>query len=205
MVKYGIFLDSETNSLYPWKGGRLLEIAFQVYNLITNKLIVEYSTVVKQPFDVWKCSQTGALECNGMTWEKVQKGKDEIVVSLEIKEIFAKYNLVRGKAIFICQNPNFDRAFFDQLIPRQDQTQNKIPYHWFDLSSMHFTRMMLQIRLKKKPPKVLYDAQFSKDIIGKYYGTKPEEKPHGALNGVKHLKKVYDMVLTPRFKKKKKS
>lgn len=201
MVQYAIFLDTETNSLYPGQYGRPLEIAFIVMDLISGENLVTYSSVIKQTPEVWEKSQPGALACNGFTWELLQTGKTEAQVAQDIKDIFRVYDLKIRRAVFICQNPYFDRRFFNLLISEKEQWQLRMPFHWFDLASMHLFRVLLQVKSGKKHPSILMSTKFSKDCIAEYYKLPPEEKPHRALNGVKHLKLIFENIIQPKTKR----
>ena len=53
--------------------------------------------------------------------------------------LFTSIPIERGKAVFICQNPGFDRAFFTQVVGVYTQERLNWPYHWLDLASMYWT------------------------------------------------------------------
>ncbi len=86
----------------------------------------------------------------GFTWEKVQLGKEEEVVREEITQIFTDLKVERGKSIYICQNPAFDRNFFAQLINVYAQEQHHWPYHWLDFASMYWALQTKHYRDKEQ-------------------------------------------------------
>ena len=113
---FGIFLDSETNGLNP-KNHRLLEIAYKIVDLSSGKLTESYHAILLQPAEVWQKSDPSSLQINGFTQELLQqRGSAEENVKKEILRSFQKIPIGRKNAVFICQNPSFDRAFFSQLI-----------------------------------------------------------------------------------------
>lgn len=184
----GIFLDSETNGLNP-SIHRVLEIAFKIVDLSTGEIKESYQTLVKQDLTDWKKSNPISLEINGFSFAEVSKGKTQKEVSKEIIAIFEKWDIERKKAVFICQNPSFDRVFFGHLIDPELQEAKKWPYHWLDLASMHWALCMKEG--KTRP----WDAGLSKDMIASFYKLPPEEKPHRAMNGVSHLLLCYQKIV----------
>ena len=64
---------------------------------------------------------------------------------------FARNKIKRGEAVFICQNPYFDRAFFAQLIDPDTQEKNLWPYHWLDLASMFWVEAIRRRKSKRLP------------------------------------------------------
>lgn len=188
----GIFLDTETNGLDAYKN-RILEIAFKIVDLETGEVKEEYHTIVAQPIDVWEASDLESLKVNGFTWERVSQGKREKTVSDEIVAIFNKNEIRRAQAVFICQNPSFDRAFFAQLVDTDLQEALKWPYHWLDLASMYWAICMDKSKKQKTP--FPWETGYSKDTIAACYELPQEEKPHRAINGVNHLILCYKAVV----------
>ena len=182
----GIFLDSETNGLNPFKH-RLLEISFKIVSLSDGKEICSYSTIICQNESVWKLSDPESLAINGFTREKCLSGINEQNAKNEIIDIFKSYNIERKKAVFICQNPAFDKIFFSQLIDPDIQEQLNWPYHWLDLASMFWVTQLHKHGC-------VYEKSLSKDAIALSYGLPPEIKPHTALGGVDHLLLCYKAV-----------
>lgn len=189
----GIFLDTETNGLNAFKH-KAIEIAFKIIDLETALVIDSYESIVFQTYEEWQSSDLESLQINGFNWEDVSYGKSKEIISSEIQDCFSKNNIKRGSAVFICQNPSFDRAFFSQFVDADLQEKKLWPYHWLDLASMYFAASLLE---KKKNPSVEYPWKtgLSKDLIAKLYNLPPENKPHRAMNGVDHLILCYKTVI----------
>lgn len=177
----GIFLDLETNGLNAFKH-RILEIAFQIVDLESGELKASYEAVVFQPESVWSQSDPKSLQVNGFTYDMTKQGKSEVEVSQEIISLLNHFDVKRGTAIFICQNPSFDRMFFNQLIDPERQEKEGWPYHWLDLASMYFAKEKGSLAL-------------SKNAIATKLGLPEETLPHKAMNGVKHLLLCYEAVV----------
>ncbi len=188
----GIFLDTETNGLNAQKH-RILEIAFQLLDVSTGEVKEQYHTLIAQSPEEWKQSDPESLSVTGFTWEEVSKGQTRETAAAQIKALFARWGVKRGEAVFICQNPSFDRAFFSQLVDPETQESLLWPYHWLDLASMFW---MESIRRGKTDSKFFpWNTGISKDRIAAAYQLKEEDKPHRAMNGVKHLILCYKAVV----------
>ncbi|MDN3507786.1 MAG: exonuclease domain-containing protein, partial [Simkaniaceae bacterium] len=137
----GIFLDSETNGLNP-HNHRIIDIAFRLIDLESGDEIASFSSIVYQNDDIWEKSNPDSLAINGFTREMAMQGRREDDVAADIKKIFEKHEIDRSNSVFICQNPSFDRIFFSQLISPDLQEELNWPYHWLDLASMHWGRLM---------------------------------------------------------------
>jgi len=174
-----IFLDQETTGLDSQRHSTI-EIAFKIVDVSSGKVLASYETVVKQPKEVWDLHDPTSIQVNGFEWEDLADGKPPGQVSNDIKEQFIKTGIKRGQAVFICQNPSFDRAFFNHLVPVDEQERLSWPYHWLDLASMYWFVRMSSNPLPEK-------ISLSKDSIAKYFDLPPEDKPHKAVNGVDHL------------------
>jgi len=184
----GVFLDSETNGL-DWTTHVILEISFIIKNLITGEKITSYSSLIKPSDDQWACSNPESLEFTGISKESLEKfGKERLFVKKEILEIFKKNNISRGNAVFICQNPSFDRVFFSGIIDVVTQERFNLPYYWLDLASMYWSRRILE-------GTKMENLFISKDAIARYYGLAEEAKPHRAEAGVNHLVTCYRAVV----------
>ena len=183
-----VFLDTETNGL-DFRKHRILELCFKVLSLSDKSVLATFDRIIAQPDEVWNSSDKTSLSINGFKKEDLLAGISEIEAAKEIKQIFKKHDIHRKKAIFICQNPSFDRAFFSQLIPPEEQERLFWPYHWLDLASMFFGIYTY------KTGKLPTDVGLSKDKIAAFYHLAPEAKPHRAINGVNHLIDCYFSVI----------
>lgn len=188
----GVFLDTETNGLNS-AHHKILEIAFKIVDLSTGELKEEYQTLIAQPIEAWEKSDQESLRINGFNWQEVSKGKTPRHVSQTIIDIFTKHNIRRKKAVFICQNPSFDRVFFSQLIDSDTQELLSWPYHWLDLASMYWAVSMDRAKTNQGP--LPWETGFSKDLIASQYRLPGEAKPHRAMNGVEHLLLCYEAVV----------
>ncbi|MBA2369991.1 MAG: 3'-5' exonuclease [Candidatus Protochlamydia sp.] len=187
-----IFLDIETSGLDSYHH-RVLEIAFKVLDVQTGDEIFTYQSIIKQSKEVWEKRDPASVEFNGFTWEKMLLGQEETVVSQEIVQIFTVLNIERGKAVYICQNPAFDRGFFAQIVDVYTQEKYNWPYHWLDLASMHW---VLQIkRCAEKGVSIPTEMNLSKNAIAQQFRLPAEIEPHSALNGVNHLILCYSTVV----------
>lgn len=189
----GIFLDTETNGLNAFKH-KTVEIAFKIIDLETERLVDSYSSIVSHTYQDWQNSTLESLQINGFRFEDLSSGKTPKTISEEIQDCFTKNAIRRGEAVFICQNPSFDRAFFSQLIDADLQEKKFWPYHWLDLASMYWTASLIK---KRQDPSIEYPWKtgLSKDLIAKTYHIPPENKPHRAMNGVDHLILCYKTIV----------
>lgn len=189
----GIFVDIETTGLDPLRH-RALEVAIKVIDLSDGNVLGSYSSILKQPVEVWERSDPLSLSVNGFKWEDLADGREEAQVTNEIIQLLRSLETVRGKSFFIAQNPTFDRAFFAQLIPVYRQEQLQWPYHWLDFASMYWALRVHQLRSTGRMG-VGEELSLSKDIIAKENGLLPEPQPHRAMNGVDHLIHCYSRVV----------
>ena len=184
----GIFLDTETNGLNPHQHC-ILELAYKILDVETQELIHQFEAIVAQPKFKWEKADPQSLEINRFTWDEESGGTPPEKVAGSIITAFAQNGVRRGEAVFICQNPSFDRAFFSQLIDPDLQETLGWPYHWLDLASMYWAK-----HIDKKP--FPWVTGVSKDKISEAYQLPPEEKPHRAMNGVNHLLACYEAVVS---------
>ncbi len=184
----GIFLDSETNGLNLRKH-RIIELAYKIINVETGEIIETFETPLFIPFEEWKKSDPLSLEVNGFSWHDLKDGMEPQKVAEHIKLSFKRCGIERGKAVFICQNPSFDRAFFSQLIDTDVQEQLNWPYHWLDLASMYWCK---SIQGGRSLP---WDTGISKNKIAEALGLPREVDPHKAMNGVDHLLLCYEAIV----------
>lgn len=183
----GIFLDTETSGLNPHKHC-ILELAYKIVDVETGELKSSYEAIVAQSKSNWDRADPHSLIVNGFSWEMVCKGLSPEKIAGAIITAFARNGVRRNEAIFICQNPSFDRAFFSQLIDPDLQESLGWPYHWLDLASMYWA-------VKLKQEQTPWESGVSKDKISEAYHLPPEAKPHRAMNGVNHLLQCYEAVV----------
>lgn len=193
----GIFLDIETNGLDDYIHSPI-EVCVSIYELHNMICITEYQTLIKCCEKSWlMASDPRALKINGITFEEVKDAKMHNEVCDDLSEMFLAHEIDKTNSVFICQNPSFDRGFFNQIMPIETQQELELPYHWLDLSSMYWGRMV--------DPSKEYNGHvmektipLSKDSIASYLGLPPENKPHRATNGVHHLIECYKALMYNR-------
>lgn len=187
-----IFLDTETNGLNP-KKHRIVEIAFQIVDVLDGRVLDTYESLVTVTPQEWGLSDPESLKVNGFTWEDTVKGQSPVIVADTILDKFTKCDIKRSLAVFVCQNPSFDRVFFSQLIDVDIQEKLLWPYHWLDLASMYWARAMKQGA--SGTGNYPWETGFSKDKIAIAYSLATEQQPHRAMNGVTHLMLCYKAVV----------
>ncbi|MBA3237630.1 MAG: 3'-5' exonuclease [Parachlamydiaceae bacterium] len=191
-----IFLDTETTGLDCTKHVAI-DIAFEVVDMTTNKSKVRYQSLIKHPLEIWQLADPTSLLINGYTFEQISVGKEVQTARDEIISIFTDLGIERGKAVFICQNPAFDRGFFMQLIDVYTQERLGWPYHWLDFASMYWSLLAKQmVDTKSQFPESL---NISKNEIAKVYNLPEENTPHSAMQGVEHLMLCYQTVFGLKF------
>lgn len=188
----GIFLDSETNGLNSQKH-RIVEIAFKIVDVLNGQVLDTFESLVAVSSEEWAKSDPLSLKVNGFTWEEASKGVAPALVGSQIQEKFAKNGIKRGEAVFICQNPSFDRVFFSQLVDADIQEKLLWPYHWLDLASMYWAESMR--KGASGTGNYAWETGYSKDKIAIAHSLPKEESPHRAMNGVKHLLLCYKAVI----------
>lgn len=188
----GIFLDTETNGLNA-KKHKTIEIAFQILDVFDGELKDSFHTIASISPQDWKLSDPESLAVNGFKWEEVAQGIPHAIVGEKIQESFSRNKIKRGEAVFICQNPSFDRVYFSQLVDTDLQEKLRWPYHWLDLASMYWVDAMAKGALKTG--KYPWETGFSKDKIAQTLQLPKEEQPHRAMNGVKHLLLCYEAIV----------
>ena len=188
----GIFLDTETNGLNSLKH-RILEIAFQIVDVETGVVKEQFQSMIAATPEEWKRSDPESLKVNRFTWEEVASGPSPALIGEKIREIFLRNGIKRGEAVFICQNPSFDRVYFSQLVDPDTQEKLLWPYHWLDLASMYWAESMK--RGAAGTGNFPWETGYSKDKIAVAHSLPREEQPHRAMNGVKHLLLCYEAVV----------
>jgi oligoribonuclease len=188
----GIFLDTETTGLHSRRHCPI-DIALKVLDLSSGKILGATQHVIRPTPEQWEQRDPISMGINGLTWEEVAKGNDADIVGKEIISFFSNLHIQRTNAVFICQNPSFDRAFFNHLVDVYVQELLNWPYHWLDLASMYW---MARVQQAKGAGASLPDKlSFSKDEIAKYYHLPTETSPHRAAAGVDHLILCYQAVM----------
>lgn len=180
-----IFLDIETTGLNP-RRHRAVEIALKICDLETWEVHANYSRLIEQPLSVWEAADPTSLQVNGLTRANVVGGLPESEVAEEMIDLFDQLSINRSNALFICQNPSFDRSFFCQIIDVDIQEGRQWPYHWLDLASMYWAIVAAHGS----------DKRLSKDSIAHHFELAPEERPHRATQGVDHLIACYREVIS---------
>lgn len=183
----GIFLDTETNGLNPNKHS-ILEVAFKIIKMSTGECLFAFQSIIAQTRFNWEKSDPLSLQTNGLTWEEISKGAPKQEVSGAIVTALARHQIRRQNAVFICQNPSFDRSFFSQIVDYELQEMLEWPYHWLDLASMYWAK-----HLEKEP--LPWNTGLSKDKIAQTYHLPPEKTPHRAMQSVDHLILCYQSIL----------
>lgn len=188
----GIFLDIETTGLDSTRHVAI-DLAFTMIDLANGKELAAYQSIISQSEEAWARKDPVSMEVNGYSWERVKTGKPLAIVRQEVLDAFQKVGIQRGSAVFICQNPAFDRGFFAQIVDVYTQETLNWPYHWLDFASMYWALLCRSVKEGKEPfPQTI---NLSKNAIGKLYSIPPEEIPHLARNGVNHLINCYRHVV----------
>ena len=193
MQLLGIFLDTETNGLNILRH-KVIEIAFKIVDILTGEECDAFHALVALTPHDWEKSDPESLKINGFSWQEIlAQGVSSEEIARSIIECFVRNQIKRGEAVFICQNPSFDRAFFAQLINPDTQEKYGWPYHWLDLASMFWVEA---IRRKAKGEMPWpWQNGLSKDKIASAFELPSEDKPHRAVNGVNHLLLCYEAVV----------
>lgn len=184
----GIFLDTETTGLNP-KKHTTIEISYRIIDLITSHEKGSFNSIVKIDKETFSKADPSSLNVNGFTFEEIEKGLEAEEIKKTIVSTFTSLDIVRSKAVFICQNPSFDRAFFAKMIDTDEQEKRKWPYHWLDLASMYWA---ICLKNDKTYP---WKTGVSKDNIAVSLGLSKEPYPHRAQNGVDHLVACYEKLI----------
>lgn len=189
----GIFLDIETTGLNCFRHCPI-DIAIKVIDLTSGKMLGSYTSMIKPDKEIWDKRDLNSMEINGFTWEELNRGKDKETVSKEIIAALTALQVQRLNSVFICQNPSFDRGFFNQLVDVYVQELLNWPYHWLDLASMYWTTRVKECVEAKIP--VPEKFSFSKNDIAKHYNLPLEATPHRSMAGVDHLILCYQKVMS---------
>jgi oligoribonuclease len=188
----GIFLDQETTGLDSYRHN-VVEIAFKIVSFNTGNVLHSYQSVVRHDASVWDKKDPASIAINGFSWEELQQGKSEREIREDIIALFQSVPIVRGRAVFVCQNPSFDRAFFSHFIDSYVQEKFQWPYHWLDLASMYWAIEAQKTFLRGR--ELPQEIWLSKDKIAEAMCLPKEQKPHRAMQGVDHLLACYEKVV----------
>lgn len=188
-----VFMDIETSGLDPVKDFPV-ELGITILNAKDLSQIYSVDFVVKQdPVKVHKRRDI-STEIHGITKEHLMRGSNSFQIFLEIIDAFKLLDITRQNSVFICQNPSFDRQFFNQIVPAEYQHEVNWPYHWLDLASMFW--------ITQQAPEYML---LSKDNIAENIGIDIERKPHRALQGVQHLIECYKTIYMREHEKRRTS
>lgn len=192
-----IFLDIETTGLDPIRH-RAIDIAFKIFDIANGEQKATFQSVVKLSPEMWANRDPASIEITGFTWEKISGGREATDIAQAIISLFTSLDIKRGNAVFICQNPAFDRGFFNQIIDVYTQERLCWPYHWLDLASMYWAILFQKTVQQGNPFPV--ELNLSKNEIANAYHLPPELLPHEAMKGVEHLIFCYESVLGTKFR-----
>lgn len=186
-----IFLDIETTGLDPLRHSPL-DIAIKIVDLTEMALKGEYCSTIKVSQKKWLESDPESVKINGYDEKRACSGPDIETVREEVIAFFQKHDVSRGSSFFICQNPAFDRGFFNWIVDVYTQESLQWPYHWLDLASMYWVRYMDR-HLDLGTP-IPLETSLSKNSIARVYHLPEESTPHTAQNGVDHLIACFEKV-----------
>lgn len=184
----GVFVDIETTGL-NFKTHVPLDIAVSIVDLSDITVLETYSSLITCSTRAWDYADDAALRCNGYDIDNHFPSKGAFDVGIEIENLFRKHEIDKGKAVFICQNPSFDKFFFGMIVDLHTYRNIHLPYHWLDLASMYW------IKFYGSCYPVPEALSLSKDSIAAAFGLPTETKPHKALGGVAHLILCYKAVV----------
>lgn len=175
-----VFLDTETTGL-----DFNLHVPIEICLIISdsdNNIVDFYHSFINISEEDYKNADPQALKVNGFSLSECRKNENDLSKTKEGIVNFLQYNEInKDNSFFMCQNPSFDRPFFQKIVDLETQKQLNLPYHWLDLASMFWIEFSSQ--------KVI--TSLSKDSIAFELGLPPEEKPHSALRGALHLYECY--------------
>jgi DNA polymerase-3 subunit epsilon/oligoribonuclease len=192
-------LDIETTGL-DFRVHVPIDIAIVIKDLHNYKTLVEYTSCITCDAKDWDLSDKKALAKNGFNKDCIWQGTEMSHVSKTIITMFLQVGITKSNSFFFCQNPSFDRPFFHDIVSQNEMNELNFPHHWLDLASMFFLKCLspnCKIGFntgRGRPEK--RSSPLSKDSIAKSLGLLPEEKPHRAMNGVKHLIQCYEALIS---------
>lgn len=169
----------ETTGLDPAKDVPL-EMAIVILNADDLSQIYSVEYLIKQNDAVLDKLGDIGTKVHGIDRRDLSDAYNPYQVFLAVHDAFTFMKISKENAVFVCQNPSFDRQFFNQIFPEEYRIAEGWPYHWLDLASMFW--------IKEQLPEYML---LSKDNIAWRLGIEAEAKPHKAMQGVKHLIKCY--------------
>lgn len=193
-----IFLDSETNGLDPLIH-KVIDIAFCIVDLSNGEEVCTYESLINVSEEEWAQSDPNSLRIHHIQFDSLKNAPSRATIQEEIIALLKRHGIRKETAVFVCQNPSFDRPFFAQLLPIPIQDRMRLPYHWLDLASMHWS-----LAIKKgftNAEELPWNTGFSKDKIAEKLQLPTEIRPHRAINGVRHLLLCYQSLLGFPFAK----
>lgn len=193
-----VFIDVETTGL-DFNKHVPLDVAAIVVDLHDMSCVASYSSLIKLYSIQWDDADQEALNVNGFNIDNHHGYRESWEIGQELLSFFLENDIVRGRAVFICQNPSFDRAFIHKLLPQSKMNEFNLPYHWLDLASMYWIKMIdinKPVNGHNLPCHTL--SSLSKDNIAMCLGIPTEPKPHKALGGVLHLISCYKALVSYR-------
>jgi len=156
-----LVLDVETGGLNP-NQTPITEIAFNIYDPKTYKLIESYQTYVK-PYNGLVVDPK-VLAKTQVTMHDIEGGKTIDIMMKEITEIWSKYNKVKkNKLVIVGHNITFDIKFIQYAF------EYKVANIWDFLDESHFCTMRLMKlaeRKHKDADKLLYNLTACCDRMG---------------------------------------
>lgn len=183
-----IFLDIETNGLNSDEDSPI-EIALKCLDSKDFSQVYSFSSLINIGASLFTFSDPYAMKVNGITWDEIEeKGRSKNEIGDILLDFFFDVSLDRKSSIIICQNPSFDRMFFNKIIDESKQVSFKIHYHWLDLASIALGAGIIDITSD--------NFSTSKDRIASILGVAPEARPHRAMNGVDHLIECYKKIMS---------
>ena len=184
----GVFVDIETSGLDPFIHVPI-DIGLVVVDLATGRELSSYETLLSVTEEEWQAKDPSSSEIHGISFEQlVGEGISRTSAAKAIEGLLTSLQITNETAFFICQNPSFDRPFFAKIIPQYRQEALRWPYHWLDLASMYWALIAGQGSAQGS-------VCVSKNVIASALGLPPEERPHRAINGVRHLISCYERLV----------
>jgi DNA polymerase-3 subunit epsilon/oligoribonuclease len=187
-----IFLDIEATGLDANRH-HAIDLAFKLIDVSSGQEKGSYQSLVRISSEEWSLRDPASIEINGYTWEEIAQGKERAVIREEVIALFKGWGIVRGKAVFICQNPSFDRGFFAQIVDVYTQEKLNWPYHWLDFASMYWALFVQKAVIEES--RLPDEINLSKNTIASLHQLPQENYPHRGMNGVDHLIQCYQKVV----------